>query len=109
MRTAVLVHGQHVLSKEWETVMWGNPQKGIYGRIAAGLREALRFDAEVIFFGTGASEKDGMKEGALSLLLAQKHITEMPEFSSMEPDKALAWLDERATLELTSQNTATEI
>lgn len=109
MKAAVIVHGHHLQAGQWEQVVWGVPQKGIYGRAAAGLREALRFDASFVIFGTGASFKDGMPEAEHTLNLARRRIHELPEFEHLGIDGARAWLDAHALLETTAKNTRTEI
>ncbi len=109
IRTAILIHGYHLLADGWEEVIWGDPQHGIYGRAAAGLREALRHDAEIIFFTTGASQKDGLLEGEAVLNIARTRMLEMPEFSGWSENDAHAWLDSKAALELTSQVTTDEL
>lgn len=109
MKTAVIIHGHHLQAAEWERVVWGDPAQGVYGRAAAGLREALRFDAPLIVFGTGASFKDSMPEAEHALSIARRRIVEMPEFAKMGADDARAWLDERAVLETTALDTRTEI
>jgi hypothetical protein len=89
--------------------VWGDPAHGVYGRAAAGLREALRFNAPLIIFGTGASFKDGMPEGEHALALARRRIVEMPEFAKMGTHAARAWLDARSIVETTAHDTRTEI
>ncbi|MFZ2555384.1 MAG: hypothetical protein WAZ27_02725 [Minisyncoccia bacterium] len=109
MKTAVLIHGHFLGTPDWERVEWGDPAHGTYGNIPKGLVEALRFDADTIIFGTGASEKDGLKEGEYGLHTARERMREIPEFKMMETDEAHAWLEQRAMLELTAQNTIEEI
>ena len=109
MKTAVIIHGFHLQAEAWESVMWGDPAKGVYGRIATGLREALRFEADFIFFGTGASNKDGLLEGEYILKFAREHIAELSEFAQWGNEKAVHWLEERAVLELKSQVTKEEL
>ena len=109
MKTAVLVHGHHLGTSNWEEVVWGNPKEGIYGRIATGIREAIRFNADVIFFPTGGSEKEGLKEGEWALKIADERILEIPECSTWSADEADRWLSSRSVLELSSTTTVEEI
>lgn len=109
MKTAVIVHGHHLQSAQWEHIVWGDPARGIYGRAAAGLREALRFDAAFVIFGTGASFKDGMPEAEHARAIAHRRIHELPEFRHMSKEAAQAWLDAHTLTETTAQNTRTEI
>lgn len=109
MKTAVVVHGLHLQAAQWEHIVWGDPQKGIYGRAAAGLREALRFDAAFIIFGTGASFKDGMPEAEYMRNIARRRIHELHEFRHMGIEAARAWLDAHSLMETRAKNTHTEI
>lgn len=109
MKTAILIHGHHLHAEGWEDVVWGDPRKGVLGHVPKGLIEALQWDADVIFFGTGASKKDGLKEGEHTLRFTWQRIGEIPQFASMGTEAAEAWLDARAVLELTSQDTVSEI
>ena len=56
MRTGVLVHGCNLKAENWRHVAWGDPPN-MMGRLPQGILMALRFDAEAIVFGTGASRK----------------------------------------------------
>lgn len=109
MKTAVLVHGYHLGTSNWDDVVWGNPAQDVYGRVPTGLREALRLNADVIFFPTGASSQDGLLEGEYALKMARDRILEVPEFAEWDQAKALAWLEERAVLELKSVSTHEEV
>ena len=42
MKTAVLIHGLHVDSFNWEHLIWGDPLNGLLGRASFGILEALR-------------------------------------------------------------------
>lgn len=57
MKTGVLVHGCNLNIENWRHVAWGDPPEHL-GRIPQGLLVARQFDAEVLVFGTGASEKE---------------------------------------------------
>lgn len=109
MKAAVIVHGFHLHADDWERIVWGDPRHGVYGRASAGLREALRFDAAFVIFGTGASFKDGMSEAEHVRAIARRRIHEMPEFARMGKAAAESWLDAHALLETTAVNTRTEI
>ena len=56
MKTGVLVHGCNLNIENWRHVAWGDPPNEL-GRMPQGMMVALQSDAEVIVFGTGASEK----------------------------------------------------
>ena len=70
MRTGVLVHGCNLLAENWRHIAWGDPPH-LLGRIPHGVLTALRLDAELIVFGTGASEKafrfDGSEDSPVLL------------------------------------------
>lgn len=108
MRTAVLIHGCHLQAEGWEDIVWGKPRENILGRVPKGLLEAVKWDADMVIFSTGASEKDGLKEGEYTLLYALKHVEELRELIGWEGDLR-AWLTDLAELELTSQNTCEEV
>lgn len=77
MRTAVLIHGLHVDSKDWEHLVWGDPRAGQLGRAARGIVEAANSYARLIFWGTGASQKDGLKESEYTKRLALSRLDEL--------------------------------
>ena len=60
-RTAVLIHGCHVQAIGWKEIVYGNLD-GRLGRVPTALEEAVNKQASLIFWGTGASEKKGLKE-----------------------------------------------
>ncbi len=61
-RTAVLIHGCHVGAREWGRIVLGDAKNGLYGRIPKGLLVADEFAADLVIWGTGASEFEGNKE-----------------------------------------------
>lgn len=109
MKTAVLVHGHHLGTTDWEQVEWGDPAHGVYGNIPKGLVEAQRFDAETIIFGTGVSSRDGLTEGEYAVQMAQRRAHEIPEFASMTADSFNAWFSVRAVTENSARNTPEEV
>ncbi|NBV76647.1 hypothetical protein EBR66_00555 [bacterium] len=109
MKTAVLIHGHHLGTSNWEEVVWGDPKSGVYGRAPAGVREAIRFNADILFFPTGGSEKQGLKEGQWAFNITQERFRDIPECNLWTEDEAHDWLTKRAVLELTSTTTVTEI
>lgn len=80
IKTVVLCHGRHVDTLGWETLVWGEGDK--IGTAPLALHLAFQKQAQLVF-GTGASEKDGLKECAFT----QKHlldnlvaVIQFPEF-----------------------------
>ena len=57
MKTGVLVHGCNLNIENWRHVAWGDPPR-LLGRIPQGILIAEQFNADLIVFGTGASEKE---------------------------------------------------
>ncbi|MEK7101814.1 MAG: ElyC/SanA/YdcF family protein [Patescibacteria group bacterium] len=109
MKTAVLIHGCHLQAEGWENIIWGNPEKGILGRVPKGIFEALKWNSDIMIFSTGASEKNGVKEGKYIFQYALQRLEEM---ISLIPDPTMdlrAFVQERARLELSSQNTREEV
>ncbi len=107
MHTAVIVHGHHLDTSDWEAIEWGDPRRGKLGNIPKGLVEALERDAATIVFGTAASMRGSLTEGDYALKIAKERIREIDAFSRIED--ADAWLDARVVIERTSTDTASEI
>lgn len=76
-KTVVLVHGRHVQTKGWETLVWGDGE--LIGTAPLGLSLALKHDATLIL-GTGASEKDGVKECELTYNLIKNNFERLGDF-----------------------------
>ncbi|MFC2142127.1 YdcF family protein [Acidobacteriota bacterium] len=83
MKTGVLVHGCHLGALNWRGIMWGTPPYAM-GRIPKAVSVALQEDASLMVFGTGASEKDGRKEGEYTLKYMLDHFLELGAFSGFE-------------------------
>ncbi|MBI2048925.1 MAG: YdcF family protein [Parcubacteria group bacterium] len=105
MEIGILVHGRHVQAEGWEKLVWGEPLAGD--------------DIGAIVFGTGASEKEGLKEseytkrfllGNFDRLKQFTLIGEHPCFRVASPD----WSTFKRALEdiiceTESQNTFQEV
>lgn len=92
MKTGILVHGPHLQAKGWERLAWGEPPY-LMGRIPKAIQMFYRLGATVLCFGTGASEKNGIKEGEYmwNTLLERKHC--LGEFEALEELMRLGGLD----------------
>lgn len=92
MKVGILVHGPHLQAKGWETLAWGTPPL-MMGRIPKAIQMFWKLGAEVIFFGTGASERDGVKEGQymFDTLVEKKH--QLGEFDALKQFSSLGGLD----------------
>jgi hypothetical protein len=109
IKTIVVVHGFFLQAEGWEDVVWGDPQASRLGRASKGILEALKFDASAIMFGTGASEKDGLREGEYTYKYILGRIGELQSLTGMAGEEMRAWLESRHYIELDSQNTDQEI
>jgi hypothetical protein len=111
MKTAILVHGYHLQAIGWQRVVWGNPKKGVLGRVPKAIVEALKNDASLIVFSTGASVRDGLKEGAYTYRYTLEHLDELVAVTEewLAPRFLRSFLEDQHELELTSTNTKTEV
>lgn len=117
IRTAVLIHGCHLQAdlngKTWEDIVWGlDPcmRPTLSGRGTMGIKVALDYAAEVIIFSTGASERDGVKEGQYTLEFAQSLGFVLADAIGLseDPEYLESFLQDRSQLDLDSQNTREE-
>ena len=108
-KVAILIHGCHLQADGWETIVWGNPRKGIYGRAAKGLVQADLHNADLIIWGTGGSQKDGMKESQYTFHYAVSHAQDLPTYRGFDVYQIEAMLKARSHLDLETQNTTEEI
>jgi hypothetical protein len=109
METAVLIHGCHTGAHAWTDIVWGDPQNGRLGRVPKGILEAQKWDAKTIIFSTGASERDGFKEGEYIYRFALDRVSELTGLTGMHESSLRALLHTRHALELTSQDTRSEV
>jgi hypothetical protein len=109
MSTAVLIHGFHLPAKGWHRVVWGDPSNGVLGRVPKGIQEARKWNASTIVFSTGASEKNGVKEGEYTYGYAMDRIGELTDLLHMGSEALTEWVAMRAVLDLASQDTKTEV
>jgi hypothetical protein len=96
MKTAILIHGCHLQAEEWENIVWRNPRVGILGRIPRGIQLAIQEKADLIFWGTGASEKDGLKE-------AEDVFRQLRFYEMRVNFKVLKFLQQHPTLAMQTQ------
>lgn len=92
MKIGILVHGPHLQAKEWDNLAWGTPPF-LMGRIPKAIQMFFKLGAQVIFFGTGASERDGVKEGQymFDTLMAKKN--QLGDFEALKEFQRLGGLD----------------
>jgi hypothetical protein len=109
MKTGIVVHGCHLQAKGWESIAWGEPLKGILGRAPRALQLMSLERAGLLYWGTGASEKDGLKESEYTFQYALAHAGELEEFRGFDPYQIEAILKPRSHIDLKAQNTSQEI
>jgi len=105
----VLIHGRHLEADGWERVIWGDPKNGIFGQASLGVALALKLGAQAIYWGSGASEKDGLKESQCAFMHAVAHGSSLSALEGFDPYEIESILKEKSILDLTTQNTEEEI
>jgi len=75
LKTAVIVHGYHLYADNWKELVWGHPEIGILGCASKALTIARELNAKLMIWGTGASERDGLKEADYTFNFVQQHAT----------------------------------
>jgi hypothetical protein len=114
LRTAVLIHGCHLAAQlgpyDWESIVWDyGPDKrvSLEGRATMGIKVALDYAAELLIFSTGASERNGVKEGEYTRNFAIEHHRIIADVIGYEQEEVSSLLA-RSELDLESQNTRGE-
>jgi hypothetical protein len=106
--TAVMIHGCHLEAKAWERIVFGTQQE--WGRVPTGLREAFTRNAQAIFWGTGASEVNGVREAQATYdLTVGEKLHELSAWLEIEPDKLKQSIERLSHIDTKSQNTAEEL
>lgn len=109
MNTMVLIHGCHLQADGWKDIVWGAPDLDVFGRASAGIRLAVR-EGAFIYWGTGASAKDGMKESRYTFEFAVNHVNELRGLTDyMTHEVAKDWLERISFIDEVTQNTTEEI
>lgn len=114
-RVGILIHGLHLQAKGWEQIVWGNPPHEL-GSLPKAVEVILSFGLENVghvVFGTGASQKGGVKEAEytrLELATGLEGLQKHPEVL-LGPNRRLKLekLISGSTIELEAQNTHEEI
>lgn len=108
MKTAVLIHGYHLQADDWEQLVWGST--GTYaGVIPCGITLAWKEQATLISWGTGASERDGLKECEVMYRYALEHLPELASHLGVDEEKLRLFVEERSHFDTTSQVTTEEV
>jgi len=113
-KVAVLVHGYHLQAFDWERVVWGDPAKGLLGRVPQGILVADQFDANLIIFGTGASSTAGGElEAEHTVRYLERRFDDMTSFGGRLAAADMSRLRERflprCVCDSVSQNTRQEV
>ncbi len=112
MKTGILCHGRHLLATNWELHEWGNEKKNLLGQIPKTLLLVHQETPETIVFGTGASEKDGLKESEYILKYMFEHFGNLQNFSQFNGinlTELEKYMKGHSVVDKTSQNTYEEI
>ncbi len=104
----VLIHGCHLHAEAWHNIVWGNPH-GYRGRAPKGIAQALRHNASLIYWGTGASQKDGLNESQYTFNYALEHLVDFVKGRTESADEVAAYLHEVSLIDTVTQNTTEEI
>lgn len=112
-RTAVLIHGCHLQAdlngRSWEEIAFGD--KGganLTGRVVMGIKTAIDYGADLVIFSTGASERDGTKEGEFTQRTALLRAAQIGDATGYGEGYVLRLLRHRSQLDLESQDTRGE-
>lgn len=109
MKTAILIHGCHLLAKDWDKIVWGDPRNGIFGRASKGINITICEKPEVVYWGTGASEKNGVKESEYTLSYAITRARELSYFENRTAKVIEEALRKISFVDTESQNTKEEV
>jgi hypothetical protein len=112
MRTGILCHGRHVLANNWELHQWGDQEKNLLGQILKTLILSYQERPEVVIFGTGASEKDGLKESEYTLKYMFDNfekVAKFNQFNNIDLGFLKDYMIHHSVPEKKSQNTFEEI
>jgi hypothetical protein len=120
MKIGILVHGRHLKAKDWQKLEWGEtPYKlGTLPMMVLVLLNTGIENIDGIVFGTGGSEKDGLKEAEYTKRFLLEHIGELsnfeliknhPCFQSSLDLESIKKLFQNIICETDSQNTEEEV
>jgi hypothetical protein len=105
---AVLIHGCHLETKNWEAIVFGDELHE--GRATSGIAESLQQKAAFIIWGSGASEKEGMKESEYTFARTLgTHLEPLARYFGLPPGELSDYLKSKSLLQLEEKNTADEI
>jgi len=108
-KKAVLIHGLHVEANGWDSLVWGDLAQNVWGSIPRGVEAAWRDQVELIFWGSGASSRDGKKEAEVMYERALSGIGELAALCDTSPEDLKAFLEARSVKDVDAKDTAAEI
>ncbi len=106
---AILIHGLHLQANGWQSVVWGEPENNKYGIVPRAIEVAYKENADLIYWGSGASEKDGLKESEFTFNFAIKNINILSKICNTSPEILEKFLIEKSYLDKEAKNTKEEI
>lgn len=108
--TAVIIHGHHLQTPDWETLVWGTPGLSEAGRIPRGLEVAVKEGADLIIWGTGASidPATGKKESEFTLDFARARANELAAYLGISAGEIEELLGAKSVVQLETTNTKNE-
>jgi len=108
-KVGILCHGYNLFSSDWQEIVWGVPAV-LMGRVPRAVLLALEERADILVFGTGASEKDGVKEGEYIKRYLLDHFYDLRYFEEMKHVglNEFNFIRSISVSETTSMNTAQE-
>jgi len=110
LKTAILIHGCHLEANGWKNIFWGDPQKGILGRAPKAFDLFWKEEnVALIYWGTGASEKDGKKEAKYSFDYALARANQLPGFKGFDTHQIEKIFGKYSYIDTVSQNTPQEV
>ncbi|MBP9749949.1 MAG: hypothetical protein KBD21_04440 [Candidatus Pacebacteria bacterium] len=107
--SAILIHGLHLQTNDWEKIVWGDVTHGQWGAIVRGVEVAWRMQAKLIVWGTGASEKEGQKESEYGFHLALSRVDDLAMLCNCTGEELKKFLEERSVCDVDTQNTRDEV
>lgn len=112
MKTGILCHGRYLQANNWELHQFGDPKNGLVGQILKTMLVAYKSQDPIIVFGTGASEKDGLKEAEYTIKYMFDNFDaarNFPQFRGVDLDSLKRIMKSYSVPELKSKNTLEEI
>jgi hypothetical protein len=109
MKTAVLIHGLHLEAHGWESMVWGDLEKNVWGTVPRGIEYAWHMQAEVIVWGSGASVRDGKKEAEVTYELALSRMDDLAVLCGTDSAILKSFVESRSIIDTEANDTAGEI